>query len=303
MPRVTVGVDAGGTSTVAALALDGEFVRAIDGPAANASSAGVEFASETIAETVLCALDGAQPHALFVGAAGAGRADVAQGIRDTLQGRFPSAKIEVRDDAYIALRAAVPAGDGVVLIAGTGSIAYAERSGESFRAGGYGYLLGDEGSGFSIGANAVKLLMRSYDGRVPRDAFIGEVEDALAAGGPFDVLAAIYGNERPVRELASLAALTIDAANRGERSANKIVQAAALELSDLVKTVIKRAQLQESSAPIVFAGGLLRRNSLLTYLLETRLSNDFPKMPIRKDDVEAYAGALRAAEALAGEEA
>lgn len=301
MPRVTVGVDAGGTSTVAALALDGAFVRAIDGPAANASSAGIESASETIAETVLSALDGAQPHALFVGAAGAGRADVADRIRETLQGRFPATKIAVRDDAYIALRAAVPSGDGVVLIAGTGSIAYAEHDGESFRAGGYGYLIGDEGSGFSIGANAVKLLMRNYDGRVPRDAFIDEVESALGASGPFDVLSNIYGSERPVRELAALAALTIDAANRGERSANKIVQAAALELSDLVKTVIKRAQLQGSTVPVVFAGGLLRQNSLLTYLLETRLSNDFPQMPIRKDDVEAYTGALSAAEALAGD--
>ncbi|MBV9270125.1 MAG: hypothetical protein JO165_03465, partial [Candidatus Eremiobacteraeota bacterium] len=136
MPRVAVGVDAGGSSTVAALALDGSFVRAIEGPAANASSAGIACASETIADTVLSALDGAQPHALFVGAAGAGRADVASGIQETLQGRFPSTRIEVRDDAYIALRAVVPSGDGVVLIAGTGSIAYAEHAGESFRAGG-----------------------------------------------------------------------------------------------------------------------------------------------------------------------
>ena len=298
MPRITVGVDAGGTSTIAALASDGEFVRSIQGPAANASSAGIARAGETIADTVTLALDGAEPHALFVGAAGAGRSDVAQALTDVLKERFPSSRIGVRDDAYIALRAVVPQGDGVVLVCGTGSIAYAERGGESFRAGGYGYLLGDEGSGYAIGAAAVKTLLRSYDGRTPRDAFLEELERALDVRDIYGALALVYGSERPVTRLASLAPLVIDAANRGERSANKIVQAAALELADLVKSVVKRSELAGSSAPIVFAGGLLRRNSLLTYLLESRLSNDFPSMPIRKEDVEPYIGALAAADAL-----
>lgn len=298
MPRITVGVDAGGTSTVAALANDGEFVRSVAGPAANASSAGIAYAAQTIADTVLLALDGAHPHALFVGAAGAGRAQVASELKDVLQARFPESRIDVRDDAYIALRAVVPQGDGVVLISGTGSIAYAERGSESFRAGGYGYLLGDEGSGYSIGAAALKQLLRSFDGRAPRDAFLDRVASSLGVRDTFDVLAAIYGDERPVSRLASLAPVVLEAANSGDRSANKIVQGAALELADLVKTVVKRAQLAGGSAPIVFAGGLLQANSLLTYLLETRLSNDLPSMPIRKEPAEPYLGALAAADAL-----
>lgn len=298
MPRITVGVDAGGTSTVAALASDGEFVRSVQGPPANASSAGIARAGETIAGTVALALDGAEPHALFVGAAGAGRPEVAESLKDALQARFPSSRIGVRDDAYIALRAVVPQGDGVVLVCGTGSIAYAERAGESFRAGGYGYLLGDEGSGYAIGAAALKALLRSYDGRVPRDAFLEEVERAVQAHDVYGVLASVYGDERPVARLAALAPLVLEAANRGERSANKIVQGAALELADLLKGVVKRSQLAGSSAPIVFAGGLLRRNSLLTFLLESRISNDLPSMPIRKEDVEPYVGALAAADAL-----
>ncbi|HEY8314521.1 MAG TPA: BadF/BadG/BcrA/BcrD ATPase family protein [Candidatus Baltobacteraceae bacterium] len=298
MPSVTVGVDAGGTSTIAALARNGAFVRTHSGPAANASSRGVEAASQTIAATILSVLDGASPDAIAVGAAGAGRDDVARAIESSLRSRFALAKITVRDDASIALRAAVSDGDGVALIAGTGSIGYAERAGTPFRSGGFGYLLGDEGSGFSIGQAAVKTLLRAYDGRVPRDAFVVAVERALDVSDAPGALARMYGDVNPVTAIASLAPLVLDAANAGERAPTKIVQTAALELGDLVKAVVRKADLNGAAVPIAFAGGLLRRNSILTYLLETRLQNDYPHMPIRKDAVEPYAGALRAAEHL-----
>ncbi|MGZ3507109.1 MAG: BadF/BadG/BcrA/BcrD ATPase family protein [Vulcanimicrobiaceae bacterium] len=298
---VTVGVDAGGTSTVAALARDGKFVRTHEGPAANASSRGIERASETIAQAVLAVLDGASPSAIVVGAAGAARDQVARGIEQALQARFRHARVCVRNDASIALRAVVPEGDGIVLIAGTGSIAYAERGAESFRSGGFGYLLGDEGSGFAIGQAAIKILLRSYDGRVPRDAFIESIERELRIAGALEALQQIYADPHPVARIASLAPLVLDAANSGDRAATKILQTAALELAELVRAVVRSAALGGSSAPIVFAGGLLRRNSMLTYLLETRLQNDFPHMPIRKDAIEPYVGALHAADRLARE--
>jgi N-acetylglucosamine kinase-like BadF-type ATPase len=298
MPRIIVGVDAGGSKTIAALAQDGELLRTREGLAANPSSRGVEAASGTLVETIVSALDGAQPHAIFVGAAGARRADVAESVKQTLESRFPQACVRVRDDACIALRAALPEGDGVVLIAGTGSVAYAERGGEHFHAGGYGYLVGDEGSGFAIGSAAIRQLLRAFDGRVPRDVFLDEVAAYLEVNEALDVLARVYGNPHAVTQIAGLARVVLDAANRGERSANKIVQNAALELSDLVKALIKRAGLTESEAPIVFAGGLLAANTLLSYLLETRLQNDLPRMPILKGAVEPYRGALILAEKL-----
>lgn len=298
MPRLVVGVDAGGTSTVAALSQDGNLLRTREGVAANPSSRGIEAASDTIAQTITSALDGAIPQAIFVGAAGAGREQVAQLIEETLRSRFPAARITVRDDACIALRAAVSSGDGLVLIAGTGSVAYAERDGVGYRAGGYGYLLGDEGSGFAIGSAAIRMLLRSYDERAPRDEFTEEIAARLEAQNAMDVLAAVYGNPNAVTLIASLAPVVLNAGGRGDRSANKILQTAALELAETVRTLAKRAQLTGTEAPIVFAGGLLRSNSLLTYLLETRLRNELPSMPICKDDVEPYVGALAEAEKL-----
>lgn len=293
-----VGVDAGGTSTVAALEQDGKIVRTHEGAPANASVAGVRAAGSAIAETITAALDGALPHAIFVGAAGGARKEVAQSIEELLRERFPGARVGVRDDAYIALRASVPEGDGAVLISGTGSIAYAQRDGIEFRSGGYGYLLGDDGSGFAMGSAAVKLLLRAFDERAPRDEFVTRLEQALEVRTAVDVIARVYSESHPVAFCASLAPLVLESANEGERSANKIVQSAALELAEMAKSLVKRAGLADSGAPLVLAGSLLSSNSLLTFLLETRLKNDLPQMPIYKGEAQPYVGALAAAQRL-----
>lgn len=298
MPSIAVGVDAGGTKTAVAYSLDRECKGVWYGEAANATVGGPERAAAAIAQTIELALEGALPNAIFVGAAGAGRDSVAESLRDLLGSRFTGARVEVRDDAYIALRAAVPAGDGTVLLAGTGSIAYAEKDGRGFRAGGYGYLLGDAGSGFGIGAAAISWLLSAYDGRKPRDAFVQELQTALEVRSLHETLQKFYGAEVPVRAIAAVAPLVLDLASRGDRSASKIVQSAAAELTELVKAAIKSADLAATNAPIAFAGGLLRASSLLTYLIETRLLNDFPDKPILKDNPASYTGALVAAERL-----
>jgi len=298
MPYVAVGVDAGGTSTLAAVAQDGEVLRTHAGPPANAGIAGAEGAADAIASTILAALDGALPHAIFVGAAGAGRSDVSAAICGALESRFPAARIRVRDDAYIALRACIPEGDGAVLISGTGSIAFAVHGERQIRCGGHGYLLGDEGSGFAIGAAALRTALRALDGRAPRDAFVDRVLDRLGAQGIEAVLARTYGEDGGVAFVASLAPLVLELANGGDRRANTIVQNAALELADLAKTVVKRADLDADGAPLVLSGSLLAQNNLLTFLLETRLKNDLPQMSIDKSSAEPYLGALAAAQQL-----
>jgi N-acetylglucosamine kinase-like BadF-type ATPase len=298
MPRLVVGVDAGGTSTLAALAQDGEVVRTFLGPPANPSVCGIETASAIVADTIAAALDGALPHAIFVGAAGAGRPEVADGIRTSLESRFGAARVGVRDDAYIALRACVPDGDGAVLISGTGSIAYAVRGGVEFRSGGYGYLLGDDGSGFDIGSAAVRSALRALDERAPRDPFVDRVLAQIRATTVAEVLARVYGEGGGVAFVAGLAQLVLEAANEGDRGANKIVQSAAHELSEMGKSIVKRAGLSETGAPLVLAGSLLTSNSLLTFLLETRLKNDLPEMAIYKSGAEPVAGALAAARSL-----
>lgn len=298
MPNVIVGVDAGGSKTSVGHRLDDGPVRVLTAEGANAATLGPERAAAAIASLIERSLDGAHPHALFVGMAGGGTAALADAVCSGLKSRFEGARIEVRDDASIALRANIPDGDGAALIAGTGSIAYAERGGEAFRCGGFGYLLGDEGSGFSIGAASIKHLLRVYDGRAQRDGLADAVEKRLQVRDAFEIIERIYSEKRPVPVIADAGSVAIELAGAGERTATKIVQGAALELADLAKAVIRKSGLSGSNAPIAFSGGLLGANSMLSYLLETRLLNDFPSMPVVKTGHPPVQGAVMLAERL-----
>lgn len=298
MPSITVGVDAGGSKTAVVRAVDGEVgtIQVCDG--ANASVSGAEGAAAVIAQAVERSLQGGAPHAIFVGAAGAARREVREAIEGALRSRYASARIAVRDDAYIALRACVRQGDGVVVIAGTGSIAYAQHGENGYRCGGYGYLLGDDGSGFAIGSAGIGHVLRAYDGRVPRDELVAALEAQLDARDLESALQAVYRSPHPVATVAAAARIVLDVAQAGERSATKIVQAAALALGDLLKSVVKNAGLTGAPVPIVLAGGMLQSNSLLTYLLETRLLNEHPNMPVTKSDTDPCMGALGEAQRL-----
>ena len=305
---IIVGVDAGGTSIECAVARDGETI-VQHGEAANARTAGIQGAAERIAVTVrsellggklaevLAEQEGRRAGAM-VGAAGAGDRVVASALEAALRNYFPNGAIAVRDDAEIALRAAVPDGDGVVLIAGTGSIAYAQVGGRSYRAGGYGYLLGDEGSGFSIGRAALTAMLRWYDGRAPYAELFDAIQARLQVGDAQTLLGRVYGDGEPVPVVASVAPLVLDRASAGERLAAKIVQTAAHELVDLLKSLTQRADAGARELPLAFAGGLFAENSLLTYLVETRLLADLPLLqPIKSAPAPVY-GALELARRL-----
>ncbi len=293
-----VGVDAGGSKTVAAFERDGTIVRTYAGDAANPRVRGAEGAAEAIARVVEGALRGERADAVAVGAAGAGSEGVRAALLAALATRLPGVLLEVGDDAHIALRAAVPTGDGIVLIAGTGAIAYAEVGGKRVRAGGYGHLLGEEGSGYAIGAAALRRLLHAYDGRVQHDAMLDALAKRLGAANLQDAIGRIHLSAMPVAEIAAYAPLVLEHAARSERSATVIVQDAARALFELVRAIAK--PLEGREMPIAFSGGLLRENNLLTYLLETRIANEFPALRLVKGPSDPYVGALADARRLLG---
>ena len=296
---IAVGVDAGGTSTDVLVSSGGTVVGEAGGPGANASSLGIDDAADVIIATIRRALDGAHPDAIAVGAAGAGRAAVAGALRDLIASAFPRAQVRVGDDAAIALRAAIPDGDGAVLIAGTGSTAYAEHGERSARTGGLGYLAGDEGSAFWIGMQAVKLYGRVLDGRAARDETTDLAARTLDAPDRERYIEALYDEAMKPAKIASLAPSLIAFAGKGNRASTKIVQQAAQELGDLVKSALRAVELLDASPRIALAGGLFRENSLLTFLIEQRLTGDVAGGVIVKGGDEPVRGALRLAERLA----
>lgn len=299
---IAVGVDAGGSSTVAVAMRDGELLRPATGPGANVGVAGVDRAALTIGDAISAASESASPDAVVVGVAGGGTARTASALLTALTARFPQTRIEVTDDAHVALRAGVPAGDAVALIAGTGSIAYAEIGGSIYRAGGLGYLVGDEGSGFAIGASALRLALKAAEGRAPSDALTQAVLARTGTHVARDAVAFLYAGDEPVATVASFAGLVLDSAAVGERSAIKIVQSAALDLFDLVRAICRIAPIPiGQETPLALCGGVLGENSMLTYLLETRVANELPHLAIVKNATAPHFGALAQARALAGD--
>jgi len=296
---VAVGVDAGGTVTIAALSRGGRLESSVRGGPANPSSLGTFAAAAEIAAAVRKVTQGTDADALFVAAAGAGHDESREALLASLRLAFPhTRRLAVEDDTRVALRAALPEGAGIVVVAGTGSVAYAENGSTRTRVGGAGFLLGDEGSAFAIGLAAVKLLARVYDGRARADETTDLAAHALEAHGRDALIATIYHLPLDVARIAALAPNIIRFADQGNRVSTKIVQTAAQELGDLARLTAQQSGLAAASPPVVFAGGLLRENSLLSFLLETRITNEIPGATVvRMRDEPAHA-ALRFAEAL-----
>jgi N-acetylglucosamine kinase-like BadF-type ATPase len=296
---VAVGVDAGGTATRAVVSANGARAGEAEGRAGNPTLLGVDAAADAILSVVRRALEERQPSAIVIGAAGAGRQAVAAGLEALVGSAFGACRVAVGDDAGIALRAAIPAGPGIVLIGGTGSIAYAENGERRARVGGLGYLAGDEGSAFSIGMAAVRLYGRVLDGRAKGDETTELVAAALDAPDRDAYLGALYDAPLVPAAIAALAPGIIALAGAGNRAASKIVQQAGSDLGDLIKSAARACDLLDASPAVALAGGLFAENSLLTFLLETRIIGDLPGASILRGGDGAAIGALRLAETLA----
>jgi len=301
-----VGVDAGGSSIAVAVARDSGIVGTATSSGANPVTAGVEAAADTIAATILAAVgNAASPIAvLYVGAAGAGRASTADGVAHRLRERFPRVRtVCVEGDERIALRASVETGAGVVLMAGTGSAAYAENGERRVRVGGYGYLLGDEGSGFAVGMAAVKRLARVYDGRLRMDETACFAQQLLGVNSRDALIDTVYEKARngnlDVAAIASLASDVIAAAARGIASSLQIVQGAADELARLGADT---ARIAELTAPrVAFAGGLLREPNTFAQALRAALHLRLPDATVVARRVEPHHAALQLAKRIFAE--
>jgi glucosamine kinase len=245
---VTVlGLDVGGSKTHALLVAAGALLAERTVASANIASVGPAAAGAAL--DALAAPLPEVPHAVCAGAAGAdspaGRARLARLLAE----RFPGARVEVTHDAAIIL-AAAGLNAGVVLIAGTGSVAWGRRAdGEQARAGGWGYPLGDEGSGYGITREAVRRALADVDVGAPVGPLTARPLDATGLDRPWQLLDRFYENPER-RYWASLAGLAIAGDDPASR---EITEEAARALAALVATVTARLG---TTGPTVLAGGL-----------------------------------------------
>ncbi len=299
-----IGIDAGGTKTHGLLAdQSGRVVGEAMGPGANISTGGelaVEKALHDVIDRLLANRDIA-PSVIAIGMAGADRPDDHRVVTSILHRIARGTRTVVTHDALIALVAGAADGAGLVLIAGTGSIAFGrDRGNRSARAGGWGYVLADEGSGYWIGRQALTAVMRESDGRGPATALTPTILATLGLERPADIGPRVYHGELPLASIAALAPLVGQAAQTGDPLAADIMTRAAEELCLAAGAVIRRLNMEGERFPCLLSGGIFAVASLAADMAR-RLAAVAPNASVRRLDEPPASGAIRLAlEELAG---
>jgi len=298
-----IALDGGGTRTRAGICdATGQIAAIADGEAGNPLSRPWEEVEGTVRQLVAGVLQQAgaaaeDVAALYLGLAGADRPQIKARLAAAFAGEWGE-RLLLDNDAIAALYAGTWGAPGVVLIAGTGSIAYAvTAAGERHRTGGWGYLLGDEGSGYDLGRRAAAAVMRASDGRGSTTALTELYLGHYGVQRPVELIARIYGASNPRKELADTSMLVEQAASAGDEVAGELIREAADELIGLAAACLQKAG---SSVPVVLAGGLLAADTLLRreVLSHARFAARIPAVaPVVGALVAALQGAGRHVEA------
>jgi len=298
---VYLGADAGGShSTVVIGGPDLTVLGRADGPGAAMRPAGAARAAAVLAETARRAATQAGIElpvaAAVVGAAGAGRRQEQAELEAALVEAGVTRRARVLADGEVALSTAFERGAGVLVNAGTGSIAYARGpGGEIHRAGGYGWQLGDEGGGYWLGRRALDLAGRAQDGRAEGSTLLARLLGALGLQ-QFDDLVRWTATATPA-QVAALAPHVLNAAREGEVVAQRAVDDAARELVELVM-MLGRHFPDTGPVPVAITGGLLLPQSPLTAAFRDRLAVAFKRARLVPDRVDPALGALKLAAEL-----
>ena len=294
-----LGIDAGGTKTVCYLAnAAGEILGEGRRGGANLQAHG-ELEVEKVLHAVIeeaIADRPILPAAVCLGVAGVDRPDDDHVVRAIMRRLGYRSNLLVVNDALVALVAGVGDEPGVVLIAGTGSIAYGvNEDGYAARAGGWGYVLGDEGSGYWIGREALIAVVREADGRGPRTRLTALVLEHFGLSQPNGLVREIYDKGLHRQAIAALGPVVERARSEGDLVAAEVLRGASLELTRATATVIERLQMRGKTFPLVLSGSMFRLIQWLADDVTSRLAEVAPRTVVRRLDVEPARGAVHLA--------
>ncbi|MEP6781926.1 MAG: BadF/BadG/BcrA/BcrD ATPase family protein, partial [Gemmatimonadaceae bacterium] len=283
-----VGVDGGGTRTRVLLTeASGKKLARIEGEGSALRPGHEQESAEVIAALITQALKKAnradvRPSFCVIGVAGGGQERSAQALWSALNSLHVADDITVQADATSALDDAFGDRPGVLLVAGTGSAAFARAlDGRIERCGGWGPTIGDEGSGAFLGRRALGVVAAAHDGREPETALLGAVLTATECE-TIDELIPWAAGATPAK-LATLVPVVAQVASTGDLRANALISLCVEELVLHVRTLARSCFGDErASIPVAFTGGLLARGTLVRKRLEQRLKSAVPGATVRQ---------------------
>jgi N-acetylglucosamine kinase-like BadF-type ATPase len=309
--RYVLGIDGGGSKTVCVLMDETNHVlgRGVAG-ASNYQSIGIPATLAAIQSAIQVALNNVlnitkpiKIEAICLGLAGVGRsADIAvvKGILQDLQQskrlpiiwELPPSNILICNDALIALVGGVGHGVGIVVAAGTGSIVFGRNyQGVTKRVGGWGYILGDEGSAYKIAVAGMQAALKSYDGREKPTGLVECFQHYLDLSSITDLIEVVYRHNWGVKEIAALAQLVDLVAALGDEVANQIINDAVQELVTATTTVIEAIFTPDSVIEVVTTGSVWKSRCKMQERFAASVTKTFPRVKVMFPQHEPAYGA------------
>jgi len=291
-----LGIDAGGTKTDCAVSNGAELLGQATGASCKLARVGKERGRENLQAVIRQATQAAGVEAstiqhVCIGMSGASLAEAVQWAQQTIRELIPDSTIYVAGDHVIAHRAAFGTSPGVLVISGTGSIAFGRnQAGETARAGGWGPNVSDEGSAFWVGREAVTAALHAFD--------FGNANGLLATiaecwkVAPEEVIRMANASEPRFPELAGP---VVNAAEQGDDTARAIMERAGQALAGLASAVIKRLWPSGGVVPVALAGGVLQGSPLVRQAFRDAMKIEQPQAAVSFAFVRPVLGALEIA--------
>lgn len=282
------GIDGGGTRTTAICCnLQGEEItRKVFGPF-NLNSIGEQAFAELLDDIILFLKEVGNCRSLCMGAAGVNNLLMVQLVENAFAGT--GIPYRLMGDQEIAHTGAFDGEEGIILIAGTGSVCFGKNSmGKSAMAGGWGHLLGDEGSGYSLGRDALAAVARQFDGYGKPTVLADMIAGELGLDSPEKIVSYVYSNDKSAVALISR---LLDKACLGrDPVAEEIIRHNAEGLVDIVLAVSRR--LEMPSCNVALLGGLMEHPTCLRSEFIRLLQESNPNLKYREPLHSAAEGAV-----------
>ena len=263
-----IGIDGGGTNTRGVISnLKGEVLTEVSGEASNYQTQGLESAVKELKAVILTLLrethvEASSIEKIAAGVAGVGRQSDEKHLRRYLREELPVAledKVYITTDLHVALYGAIGQKEGLILNAGTGATAMGKDiNGRIERADGWGFLLGDEGSGFWIGLEGIKRSLRYHDGRDSPTELKKRLKQHFKLKDFEEIVPLVYDmlKKSDHGSIASLSKIVFDTGLRGDQVANEIISEAGDKLGETASAVITKLEYQTNQLNIVLNGGV-----------------------------------------------
>lgn len=303
--KYLIGIDGGGTKTKCILTdINLNPIYETMGGPSNFLVIGTEKVSETILNLIdQCLSDqnisSSDIAAIVLGTTGGGRISDAeilenQIMNDASKKGLMLNHVKVESDARIALEGAFSGNAGSILIAGTGSIMFGkDEEGKIHRVGGFGRFVGDEGSGYRIGRIGLNAVARVYDGRAKQTKIADLLEQEFSISSAEELITEVYRNNF---NIASVAPLVFDAAESGDKIAQRILEDEADELLLHITTMKEKLKVQLLKVSLI--GSLLTTANYFSYLFNEKVVRNFDDVQIKEAEHSPEFGAALMAKQL-----